>query len=272
MNIRPSRNLVTIVLGSIVVLAWIVLWWLEQSPYGSIFHNHNGGSGHDHHGQMPSWLLSVAFLVGWLLMTIAMMLPTTVPLINLFSRMVAPRDQARLLVLLLLSGYLTAWLLFGVAALGLIWGIEQVQTSRVLPQVTQVWVWSAGLFLLAGTFQFSKLKYACLDMCRTPLGFILSHWHGRSERTEAFNIGWRHGLFCVGCCWALMLLMFAVSTTSLGWMLLLALVMAIEKNAPWGRRLSRPLGLVLILTAIGIWVYHLSNGSVSILFSTNVSG
>ena len=253
-NLRPSRNLLTVVLGSMVILAWFVLWWLEQSQFASMFHRHPGEGGHGHQGHVPAWLTSITFLMGWLLMTIAMMLPTTVPLINMFRSMVASRERARFLLFLLLSGYLLAWLVFGVIALGLTSGIEHALASNLLPQI---WVWSAGLFLLAGAFQFSRLKYACLDMCRTPLGFILSHWHGRRELSEAFNIGWQHGVFCVGCCWALMLLMFAVSTKSLGWMLLLALVMAIEKNAPWGRKLTRPLGLILIIIGILIVLYNL---------------
>jgi len=242
------------VLGSLVVLSWFVLWYLEQSPYGALFHNH-GGSGHHHHGHMPVWVSSVAFLAGWLLMTIAMMLPTTVPLINLFRRMLTSRRHSGYLLMLLLTGYLLAWLGFGVGALLLLWGMEQIPGGS---QILQSWVFSAGLFLVAGAFQFSKIKYACLDMCRTPLGFLMSHWHGKNAGQEAFNIGWRHGLFCIGCCWALMLLMFAVGSANLSWMLVLAFVMAIEKNAPWGRKLGRPLGVVLIVTAIAISAYHLA--------------
>ena len=254
-GIRPPRSLVLPLLGSIVVLAWIALWWLEQSPYGRLFHLHGGGVEHAQHGQMFGWLPAAAFLVGWLLMTVAMMLPTTVPLVSLFRRMVARRPHAPLLITLLLVGYLTAWLAFGVAALGLLWSINQALASTTS---SQAWVWGAGLFLLAGAFQFSALKYACLDKCRTPLGFLLSHWRGRNDFSEALNIGWRHGVFCVGCCWALMLLMFAVGTASLGWMLLLALVMAIEKNALWGRRLGHPLGVALLSVGVGIGLYNLT--------------
>ncbi len=119
-------------------------------------------------------------------------------------------------------------------------------------------IFGAGLFMLAGAFQFSALKYACLDKCRSPLGFLLSHWHGKSEVAEALNIGWRHGVFCVGCCWALMLLMFAVGTASLAWMLMLAVIMAVEKNVSWGRRLGRPLGVVLLGVGVGLGIYNLT--------------
>ncbi|WDE09349.1 DUF2182 domain-containing protein [Thalassomonas viridans] len=247
--------MLTLVLGSIVVLAWVILWYLEQSPYASLFHQHGSSSGHAHHHRLPAWLSSMTFLAGWLLMTIAMMLPTTVPLVNLFRRMLASRQQKAYLLLLLLTGYLLAWLSFGLVALALTRGMEQLAAGR---QMLQTWIFSAGLFFLAGAFQFSKIKYACLDMCRTPLGFLMSHWHGRNDRREAFNIGWRHGLFCIGCCWALMLLMFAVSSANLSWMLVLAFIMAIEKNASWGRKLGRPLGVALIIAAVGICLYHLS--------------
>ena len=107
------------------------------------------------------------------------------------------------------------------------------------------WLGSA-VIAMAGAFQFSALKHRCLDKCRTPLSFVIEHWRGAAPQREAFALGAHHGLFCVGCCWALMLLMFAVGTGSLGWMLLLAAVMAIEKNLPWGRRLSAPLGVALL--------------------------
>ncbi len=251
---RPPRSLLLPVLAGIVMLAWISLWWLEQSPNGWLGHRHGAGE-HAHHGQPLEWLSAGAFLVGWLLMTVAMMLPTTVPLVGLFRRMVARRANAPLLVALLLAGYLTAWLTFGGAVLGMLAGISQIQASTQWPQA---WVWGAGLFVLAGAFQFSALKYACLDKCRTPLGFLISHWHGRRELLESFNVGWQHGLFCVGCCWALMLLMFAVGTASLAWMLMLAVIMAVEKNVSWGRRLGRPLGAVLLSVGVGLGVYNLA--------------
>ncbi len=249
----PPRSLLLPVLSGIVILAWVALWWLEQSPYGWLFHHH-GGVSHSAQDMTPDWLYAGAFLAGWVLMTVAMMLPTTLPLVRLFRRMVCRRADASLLIVLLLTGYLTAWLAFGVIALSLLWAMDTFLMNAIVPEP---WIWAVGLFLLAGGFQFSALKYACLDKCRSPLGFLFSHWHGRNRITESFNIGWSHGLFCVGCCWALMMLMFAVGIVSLGWMLLLALVMAVEKNAPWGRRMARPLGALLLATGSGMGIYNL---------------
>jgi len=99
---------------------------------------------------------------------------------------------------------------------------------------------------MAGLYQFAPLKYHCLQKCRSPLSFIMGHWGGRRERAQAFRLGAHHGLFCVGCCWSLMLVMFAVGLGNLGWMLALAVVMGVEKNMPWGKKFSVPLGVILL--------------------------
>ena len=254
-TLRQSPHSILLpVLISIVMLSWVAIWLLDNSSYGWLFHNHVGGSGHLQHNQIIGLAPAVTFLLGWFLMTVAMMLPTTIPLITLFNRMIAQRSHAQLLLTLLLSGYLIAWIIFGIIALGLLWGINQILLNSIS---IQTWVWSAGLFMLAGTFQFSSLKYTCLDKCRSPFSFLISYWHGRNEFIDSFIIGWHHGLFCIGCCWALMILMFAVSTANLIWMMILALIMAAEKNFTWGRRLSLPLGVMLLSSGIGIGIYNL---------------
>ena len=108
--------------------------------------------------------------------------------------------------------------------------------------------WWVGAVVLAGAgaFQFSALKYRCLEECRTPFGFVVARWHGRSPPREALRIGFDHGVFCVGCCWALTLLMFVVGTGSLGWMRALAALMAAEKNLPGGKLLRTAVGLGLL--------------------------
>jgi predicted metal-binding membrane protein len=118
------------------------------------------------------------------------------------------------------------------------------------------------VFALAGLFQFSSLKYRCLDKCRSPLSFVLEHWRGHNHAYYAARLGLRHGAYCVGCCWALMLLMFALGTGSLGWMLLLGGIMAVEKNMPWGRHLSAPLGTALV--GVALWIVVEQSGLLSI--------
>jgi len=243
-GVRPPRHLLVAVLAGIALLAWVSLWWLEGFS-GSAAHHHDTVSGPLYPG---------AFLAGWVLMSVAMMLPTSTPLVVLFSRMVSRRAGHAVLVSALLAGYLTAWLALGVLVLLLLTALEP---QRFLADGPDAWIRGSGLLLLAGAFQFSPIKYACLDQCRTPLGFLSSHWRGGGG-PAAFRLGWRHGLFCVGCCWALMLLMFAVGVESLAFMLVLALLMGIEKNAPWGRRLGRPLGAGLLAIGLGLAIHHLA--------------
>jgi predicted metal-binding membrane protein len=110
---------------------------------------------------------------------------------------------------------------------------------------------------IAGGFQFSALKYHCLDKCRTALSFVIEHWRGHGTRRQALLLGMHHGPFCVGCCWAIMLLMFVVGPGNVGWMMMLGAAMALEKNAPWGRRLSAPLGLGLLLWSSMLALGHI---------------
>ena len=179
-------------------------------------------------------------------MTVAMMLPTSLPLISVFHTIARQRVDRSLLIALLIAGYLAIWTLFGVVVylghLVLRWFAE---TSPWLE--AHSWAVGGSIMLLAGAFQFTQLKYRCLDKCRSPFSFVIEHWRGRNHRWQALWLGIHHGLFCVGCCWALMLLIFAVSVASLGWMLTLATVMAVEKNVPWGRRISAPMGIALLV-------------------------
>jgi predicted metal-binding membrane protein len=108
------------------------------------------------------------------------------------------------------------------------------------------WVLGAIVLATAGAFQFTRFKYRCLDRCRTPLSFITQHWRGRRPKWNSLLLGGHHGGFCVGCCWAIMLLMFVVGTGNVGYLLVLGAIMALEKNAPWGRRLSHPFGFALL--------------------------
>ncbi len=182
-------------------------------------------------------------------MIVAMMLPTSVPLVATFAALVRSRPQRATLVALVVGGYLVAWSAFGLGA----WLLDRVVHAAVdatpwLAAHPELIVGST--LLVAGLWQFSPLKYRCLDECRSPLGFVMNRWRADRPRREAFALGVAHGAFCVGCCWSLMLLMFGLGLGSLLWMLGLGAVMAIEKNAPWGRRIGRPLGLALVVAAV----------------------
>lgn len=232
-----------------------MLWLWDRSPYGRYLdHGRLGETGHV--GGTASVFLSVTlYLVGWTLMTAAMMLPTTLPLLEIFRRLTARRPERWQLVALLIAGYLGVWAGFGVAAHLADWVLHQV-VERAAWLEANAWIIGASTLVLAGGFQFTRLKYRCLDKCRAPLSFVMEYWRGRHERANALWLGINHGIFCVGCCWALMLLMFGVGVGNVGWMLVLGAVMAVEKNMPWGRKLSAPLGLILLVWGALITLHH----------------
>jgi predicted metal-binding membrane protein len=237
-------------LASLVLLAWYALWLWGRSPYGHLLLHSPMHMGMTARGP---WLFAGIFVAGWSLMTVAMMLPTSFPLILLFHRIVRDRVAAARLVVLLVLGYLGIWLLCGVFLQAVNWSL-QAGLMQLSTHAQAHWISGAVVLIIAGLYQFSALKYACLDKCRSPLSFIVSRWQGGNESAQALRIGLEHGLFCVGCCWSLMLLMFVVGAQSLAWMLLLGVVMALEKNFPWGRRLSAPIGVLLLIGAMAIAV------------------
>jgi predicted metal-binding membrane protein len=181
--------------------------------------------------------------------------------VTLFQVLTRQRPDANRLAALLIAGYLGVWTLFGLLVYLGDWVIHQaVERSAWLE--ANAWALGAATLALAGLYQFTPLKYHCLDKCRSPLSFVVEHWRGRRERLQAWWLGVHHGLFCVGCCWSLMLLMFTVGVGSLGWMLVVGAVMAAEKNLPWGRRLSAPLGGALLAWAVALVLLTLATPGV----------
>ena len=239
-----DRRPFTVALLGLVALAWLALWGWGRSPYGRYL-------SHQHLDEVLGgrWALLLVFVAGWTLMTAAMMLPTSLPLVALFHALTRQRANRPQLVGLLLAGYLGVWTLFGLLAhLGDLLVHQAIERSAWLGD--RSWLIGAATLLVAGAYQFTPLKYHCLEQCRSPLSFITGHWRGQRERRQALVLGLHHGLYCLGCCWSLMLLMFAVGVGNLGWMLVLGAVMAAEKNLPWGRHLSAPLGLALLAAGL----------------------
>ena len=253
----PERHAFLWVIASLITLSWVTLWLWDRSPYSRYLR-------HDELGAIASndaasaILVVALYVVGWTLMTVAMMLPTTLPLLGVFRRLVAERQDRSRLTALVITGYLLIWLGFGVAAHSGDWLLHEI-VERSAWLESHAWAIGAATLLLAGAFQFSRLKYRCLDKCRAPLTFVMEYWRGRHDHRNAFLLGVHHGIFCVGCCWALMLLMFGVGIGNIGWMFALGAVMAIEKNLPWGRKLSAPVGVALIGWGSWILLTHLSS-------------
>ncbi|MBV8120084.1 MAG: DUF2182 domain-containing protein [Alphaproteobacteria bacterium] len=249
--------------AALTLFAWAALWLLGSSPYGRYLGHGGWGVGP---GASLAWCTAlpggealVRLLLdvgGWLLMIAAMMLPTIIPLLNRFDRVVSGRRDRNRLMALVIGGYLIVWTGFGVTA-HLLGMTLQSAAQRSQWMLFNGWAIGAGIFAVAGLFQFSALKYHCLAKCRTPLSFVVKHWRGPKPMRNALMLGLDHGVFCVGCCWAIMLLMFVVGTGNFGWMLAIGLIMAIEKNLSWGARLGRPLGGALLAGAAAIAAVNL---------------
>ena len=233
-------------IGMVSGLACIALWLHYHHPSEQPFIAPN----------QPNFLLMI--FTGWELMLLAMMLPTTIPIVSLFSRMIQQRPHRTALQALLLLGYLTPWSLSGLAFITVYQGLGSFMNSL---STIHPLTWILGPFILisAGLFQFSSMKYACLRQCRSPLSFIMRYWRGRNDRREAYRLGMAHGWFCLGCCWLLMLTMTFISVHHLGWMLFLGMAMAIEKNFSKGYLIVKPLGMVLIIWGMILLVSDLAS-------------
>jgi predicted metal-binding membrane protein len=183
MRVVADRRYFLLLMGGLIALAWLTLWLWGQSPYGRLL-NHDELSGAD----LGNGLVVLVIVVGWTLMVVAMMLPTSLPLVALFHRLTRQRQDHALLVSLLIAGYLSMWTLFGmVVHLGD--GLLHVAVAQSAWLEAHAWAIGASILVLAGVCQFTPLKYACLDKCRSPLSFITEHWRGSHERAQAFRLG-----------------------------------------------------------------------------------
>ncbi|MGN6168926.1 MAG: DUF2182 domain-containing protein [Solirubrobacteraceae bacterium] len=181
------------------------------------------------------------FVITWIVMMAAMMFPSLAPTVALYARITRGRGNDR--ALLFAGGYLLVWGFAGAVAYGLF------EAGRSLFGQELAWnragsAVAAGVVALAAVYQFTPLKDACLGRCRGPLGFILGSW--REGRAGAFQMGARHALWCLGCCWALMMALFALGIMSLGWMAAVAALIALEKTLPWRRIAMGGTSLVLV--------------------------
>jgi len=202
------------------------------------------------------WTLADAALVFamWTAMTLAMMVPTAAPMITAYAEIGQTARRKGITIVptaVLIAGYLAAWLVFCVLATLAQWGLSQA--SLMTPGlVLGSTVLAGGLLIMAGLYQFSSLKVMCLTKCRTPLPFFMANWSDRV--TGVFRMGAYQGVVCVMCCWALMLVMFAVGLMNVIWMAVLAVIMAMEKILPNPKLLVRGTGAALILAGTALLI------------------
>ncbi len=228
----------TIAVGMLSLLAWLgVLVYMGGMDEGP------GTPLHD----LP------VFLAGWVVMLTAMMLPSELNYIGAFAAFLRVRDRAFVTqiraMLYFIAGYGIAWVAYGLAAYFLDSAVRAV-SPEIIAWNRAGPLLAGSVLVITGLYQVSSLKQACLVGCRTPLSFFTRYW--REGDFGAVVMGTRHGMVCVGCCWAMMAVMFAVGAMSLTWMALLTLLMFAEKVLPKGRTLTMP--IAYFLWVMGIWI------------------
>lgn len=231
-------------LFALIILSW---WYLAAMAVGmqamSIL---QPGPAHPPAGAFL-WLFWM-----WSVMMVAMMTPSAAPMVLTFSAIQhrqAHSSKPEFTTFLFISGYLAVWVAFSFGAALLQWGLHEA--AWVSPMMTSRSRWlSAGLLTLAGVYQWLPVKEVCLRHCRSPLDYFLLNW--RPGPGGAFQMGWHHGLYCVGCCWALMLLLFVNGVMNLLWVAMLAGFVLIEKGFPLGRWWSRVAGSLLVAWGLSL--------------------
>lgn len=200
------------------------------------------------------WSLSDGwmFFSSWTVMMAAMMLPSAMPMLLLFARVRNARGAVRsthLPTWIFGGGYLIVWAMVGLGIYAVILLGSRIAISfSSMGQVELAPIAFGATLVAAGAYQLTPLKRTCLGHCRSPLGYLIEHWH--DGQFGAFRMGLHHGVYCLGCCWALFAVMVAAGVMSLGWMIVLSLVVFAEKVFPFGRHTAGGVGVMLILLGI----------------------
>jgi predicted metal-binding membrane protein len=238
----PLRSLNPIGITVLILAAALVAWIVTIARMKGM----DAGPGTDLGGL--GWYLGI-----WVTMMAAMMLPSVAPMVLIFTRVSRERRrQGRATFVptwVFLAGYLSAWVAYGLVAYGVFRLVTSLDNGFLAWDEAGPYV-AGGALAGAGLYQRTPLKDLCLRHCRGPMHFILHGW--REGRTGALRMGAEHGLYCVGCCWGLMVILFVLGVMSLFWMAAVAAIIFAEKVLPYGLRLSRVFALAFI--AFGIWI------------------
>jgi predicted metal-binding membrane protein len=217
--------------------AWVAMLWLSMG-------------GEDMAGMemamTPTLGAGVAFVAAWAIMMAAMMLPSAMPMIGLYAatqRSAVNATTTSVTVITFALMYVALWALTGVPIY-----FASVALMAVPPATLAYTI--AAVLVVAGLFQLSPLKQVCLRHCRSPLGFLLGHW--RAGWRGAVSMGGAHALYCLGCCWALMMVLVVVGAMGLPWVLLIACVVAAEKILSRGEWIARMTGVALALLGVAV--------------------
>jgi predicted metal-binding membrane protein len=220
-----------------IAVAWALCIWAEFSGNAAQIHHHAL-----YESGRPFWLSTVMVLGAWQVMTAAMMLPSSLGFIRMYAAAAGQAPEFGRALGLFLSAYFLVWTGFALAAFG---------GDMLLHRAVDQFAWlaahsqliAAATLACAALYQLTPLKDACLKACRNPGLYLVRHY--RRGVANGGRLGLQHALFCLGCCWALMLVMFAAGVAHLAWMGALAVLMVIEKATPGGDRIVIPAGIAL---------------------------
>jgi predicted metal-binding membrane protein len=215
----------------------------------------------------PTVAEGVAYVVAWTIMMAAMMLPSAAPMVALYGAVHRHADrtgQSGVPTLLFALVYLIAWLLFGIPVYAAQFMVDRFAAAS--PMVAGLLPYALAIVLIAaGVYQFSPLKTACLRACQSPLGFLMARW--RAGYAGTLRLGLAHAIYCIGCCWALMVVLVAAGAMGLHWVLLIAALVAAEKLFPGGIWIARTAGALLVvlgvLVAANPALYHQLRGGMT---------
>ena len=239
---RNERTIVVIGLAAVVAGALFTTFRLGDRAMMSAMDGETGAA------------YAMLLFAMWWTMMMAMMLPSAMPAILTFAgvnRRLSAQSNTSLHLIAFVGGYLAVWTVFSIAAVGLQLLLTERVALDMMMATASAWV-GGGLLLAAGLYQMSPLKGACLHKCQAPLLYFARHW--RNGSLGALRMGLSHGLYCVGCCWVLMGLLFYGGVMEPRWIVGLAIYVAIEKLVPAGNSLSRFAGLILIgWSLVTVW-------------------
>ena len=190
----------------------------------------------------------------WAIMMVAMMLPSATPMILLYARVAGQAGEGSTLAptSLFAGTYVALWALFSMFATAAQWTLSQLQLLSDATMAVGSGRVGGVLLVAAGLYQLTPLKRMCLENCRSPFSFLTAHW--RPGLFGAINLGFRHGVYCVGCCWLVMALLFFGGVMNLTWVAALAAIVLIEKVAPGGLRIGQAAGALAILAGAALIV------------------
>jgi predicted metal-binding membrane protein len=257
--LRRDRAIIIAALGLLVALAWFDLVRLandmamdgmDMAGYRMI----PAGQALMMPVSSPWQPIEFAYVFAmWVVMMIGMMTPSAAPIILIYARVGRQAAESRPFpsTAWFAGGYLLAWIAFSLAATLAQWGLERAALLTPM-MASSSKILGGTLLILAGLYQWTPLKDVCLRQCQAPLGFILSRGGFQGAATNSLGLGFRHGIYCIGCCWTLMVLLFALGAMNLFWIAGLAILVLLEKGLPSGRVIARIAGIAFFAGGVAM--------------------